>query len=84
MLNWMKSEESRQLWWVSLLWFEFHFCIGLNDSDIWLTYLIKVADRVAKEFEISAVYSSDLKRALETAKTIANACGGIQVLACAM
>ncbi|KAJ0097342.1 hypothetical protein Patl1_28751 [Pistacia atlantica] len=41
---------------------------------------VAVADRLAKEFKISVVYSSDLKRALETAQTIAKACGGLEVI----
>ncbi|KAL5063926.1 hypothetical protein RYX36_025663 [Vicia faba] len=39
-----------------------------------------VADRLSKEPKISAVYSSDLKRALETAETIASRCGGLEVV----
>ncbi|XP_056169803.1 phosphoglycerate mutase-like protein 4 isoform X2 [Syzygium oleosum] len=38
-----------------------------------------VADRLSKEGEISAIYSSDLKRATETAELIAIACGGVEV-----
>ncbi|KAJ0024769.1 hypothetical protein Pint_08849 [Pistacia integerrima] len=34
-----------------------------------------VANRISKEMKISAVYSSDLKRAMETAHIIANTCG---------
>ncbi|XP_045786278.1 phosphoglycerate mutase-like protein 4 isoform X1 [Trifolium pratense] len=40
----------------------------------------EVADRLSKEPKISAVYSSDLKRALETAQTIASKCGGLEVV----
>ncbi|XP_021752724.1 phosphoglycerate mutase-like protein 4 [Chenopodium quinoa] len=36
---------------------------------------IKVAERLSKEPNISAIYSSDLKRALDTAETIASRCG---------
>ncbi|KAI5418847.1 phosphoglycerate mutase-like protein 4 [Lathyrus oleraceus] len=39
-----------------------------------------VADRLSMEPKISAVYSSDLKRALETAETIASRCGGLEVV----
>ncbi|KAF7141672.1 hypothetical protein RHSIM_Rhsim06G0046200 [Rhododendron simsii] len=39
-----------------------------------------VADRLSKETAISAVYSSDLKRALETAHIIANKCGVSEVI----
>lgn len=41
---------------------------------------MKVADRLSKEGKISAIYSSDLKRAFETAQAIATACGGLEVL----
>ncbi|XP_039158377.1 phosphoglycerate mutase-like protein 4 [Eucalyptus grandis] len=39
-----------------------------------------VADRLFKEREISAIYSSDLKRAIETAEVIAAACGVREVI----
>ncbi|KAK4759108.1 hypothetical protein SAY87_020409 [Trapa incisa] len=39
-----------------------------------------VANRLSKEGKISAVYSSDLKRASETAQAIATACGGLEVI----
>ncbi|CAK8562374.1 unnamed protein product [Lathyrus sativus] len=39
-----------------------------------------VADRLSREPKISAVYSSDLKRALETAQTIASRCGVLEVV----
>ncbi|KAF8410012.1 hypothetical protein HHK36_002532 [Tetracentron sinense] len=39
-----------------------------------------VADRLSKESKISAVYSSDLKRALETAQIIASSCGAPEVM----
>ncbi|KAF8377510.1 hypothetical protein HHK36_030892 [Tetracentron sinense] len=39
-----------------------------------------VADRLSKESKISAVYSSDLKRALETAQIIASSCGVPEVI----
>lgn len=38
-----------------------------------------MADRLSKESKISAVYSSDLKRAFGTAQIIANGCGVIEV-----
>ncbi|KAK9670416.1 hypothetical protein RND81_13G200500 [Saponaria officinalis] len=41
---------------------------------------IAVAERLSKEANISAIYSSDLKRALETAETIAAKCGGLEVI----
>ncbi|GAV86884.1 His_Phos_1 domain-containing protein, partial [Cephalotus follicularis] len=37
------------------------------------------AGRLSREPKISAVYSSDLKRAFETAETIATSCGGLEV-----
>lgn len=40
---------------------------------------MKVANRLSKEHKISAVYSSDLKRALKTAEVIASSCGGLEV-----
>ncbi|KAL8117599.1 phosphoglycerate mutase-like protein 4 isoform X2 [Apium graveolens] len=39
-----------------------------------------VAARLSKEPKISAVYSSDLKRAHETAEIIARTCGGLEVI----
>ncbi|XP_030466900.1 phosphoglycerate mutase-like protein 4 [Syzygium oleosum] len=39
-----------------------------------------VADRLSKEGEISTIYSSDLKRAIETSELIATACGGVKVI----
>ncbi|XP_010680436.2 phosphoglycerate mutase-like protein 4 isoform X1 [Beta vulgaris subsp. vulgaris] len=41
---------------------------------------ITVAERLSREPNISAIYSSDLKRALETAQTIASRCVGLQVI----
>ncbi|CAI0553742.1 unnamed protein product [Linum tenue] len=39
-----------------------------------------VADRLSRECKVSAVYSSDLKRAFDTAQAIADRCGGIEVI----
>ncbi|XP_061352822.1 phosphoglycerate mutase-like protein 4 [Gastrolobium bilobum] len=39
-----------------------------------------VADRLSREPKISAVYSSDLQRAFETAQIIASMCGGLEVV----
>lgn len=39
-----------------------------------------VADLLSKEIKVSAVYSSDLKRAFETAQIIATTCGGLEVV----
>ncbi|KAL9229754.1 hypothetical protein vseg_005188 [Gypsophila vaccaria] len=41
---------------------------------------LAVAERLSKEANISAVYSSDLKRALDTAEAIAATCGGLEVI----
>ncbi|XP_074308761.1 phosphoglycerate mutase-like protein 4 isoform X2 [Silene latifolia] len=41
---------------------------------------VAVAERLSKEANISAIYSSDLKRALETAEMIAAKCGGLEVI----
>lgn len=42
-------------------------------------FVLKVADRLSREPNISVVYSSDLKRAFETAQIIATSCGGLEV-----
>ncbi|CAK7337631.1 unnamed protein product [Dovyalis caffra] len=39
-----------------------------------------VADRLSREFKVSVVYSSDLKRASETAEKIAASCGVVEVI----
>ncbi|XP_061352817.1 phosphoglycerate mutase-like protein 4 [Gastrolobium bilobum] len=39
-----------------------------------------VADRLSREPKISAIYSSDLQRAFETAQIIASTCGGLEVV----
>ncbi|XP_010028277.2 phosphoglycerate mutase-like protein 4 [Eucalyptus grandis] len=39
-----------------------------------------VGERLSREGKISAIYSSDLKRAFETANLIATACGGLEVI----
>ncbi|CAI0554085.1 unnamed protein product, partial [Linum tenue] len=39
-----------------------------------------VADRLSRECKVSAVYSSDLKRAFDTAQAIADRCGSIEVI----
>lgn len=38
-----------------------------------------VAERLSREPNLSAIYSSDLKRTLETAEMIAARCGGLAV-----
>ncbi|XP_044469839.1 phosphoglycerate mutase-like protein 4 isoform X2 [Mangifera indica] len=55
-----------------------HLDVELND--VGREQAVAVADRLAKEFKISVVYSSDLNRALETARTIAKTCGGLEVI----
>ncbi|XP_039158197.1 phosphoglycerate mutase-like protein 4 isoform X2 [Eucalyptus grandis] len=40
----------------------------------------QVGERLSKEGKISAIYSSELKRAFETANLIATACGGLEVI----
>ncbi|XP_042493071.1 phosphoglycerate mutase-like protein 4 [Macadamia integrifolia] len=49
-------------------------------NDVGRQQAAAVADRLSKESKISAVYSSDLKRALETAQTIARHCGPLEVI----
>ncbi|XP_010028273.2 phosphoglycerate mutase-like protein 4 [Eucalyptus grandis] len=39
-----------------------------------------VGERLSREGKISAIYSSDLKRAFDTANLIAAACGGLEVI----
>ncbi|KAL4582366.1 hypothetical protein LXL04_006913 [Taraxacum kok-saghyz] len=55
-----------------------HLDIDLND--IGRQQAVAVAERLSGESKISAIYSSDLKRALKTAETIASRCGGLQVI----
>nr|KJB43645.1 hypothetical protein B456_007G210600 [Gossypium raimondii] len=55
-----------------------HLDVELNEAGKQQAAL--VADRLSKEPKISAVYSSDLKRALVTAETIAAKCGGLEVI----
>ncbi|KAM0039697.1 putative phosphoserine phosphatase [Helianthus debilis subsp. tardiflorus] len=55
-----------------------HLDVDLND--VGRQQAVAVAERLSRESKISAVYSSDLKRALETAETIASRCGGLQVI----
>ncbi|KAK9054083.1 hypothetical protein SSX86_025160 [Deinandra increscens subsp. villosa] len=55
-----------------------HLDIDLND--VGRQQAVAVAERLSGESKISAIYSSDLKRALETAETIASRCGGLQVI----
>lgn len=55
-----------------------HLDVELNDAG--RQQAAAVADRLSKESNISAIYSSDLKRALETAEIIATSCGGLEVI----
>ncbi|KAF4401875.1 hypothetical protein G4B88_017387 [Cannabis sativa] len=55
-----------------------HLDIDLNDAG--RQQAVAVAERLSKEPKISVVYSSDLKRALVTAETIAAKCGGLEVI----
>ncbi|KAF5451344.1 hypothetical protein F2P56_026457 [Juglans regia] len=55
-----------------------HLDVELNDSG--RQQASAVADRLSREGKISVVYSSDLKRALETAQIIATCCGGLEVI----
>ncbi|XP_059638235.1 phosphoglycerate mutase-like protein 4 [Cornus florida] len=55
-----------------------HLDVELNE--VGRQQAVKVADRLSKETTISAVYSSDLKRAHETACIIASKCGVPEVV----
>ncbi|XP_022948025.1 phosphoglycerate mutase-like protein 4 [Cucurbita moschata] len=55
-----------------------HLDVELNEAG--RQQAVAVANRLAKERKISAVYSSDLKRALETAQIIATTCGIPEVI----
>ncbi|XVF15593.1 hypothetical protein REPUB_Repub09cG0167800 [Reevesia pubescens] len=55
-----------------------HLDVELNEAG--RQQAVSVADRLSKEPKISAVYTSDLKRALVTAETIAARCGELEVI----
>ncbi|XP_022896408.1 phosphoglycerate mutase-like protein 4 [Olea europaea var. sylvestris] len=55
-----------------------HLDVDLNDIGRQQAYV--VAERLSKEPKISAVYSSDLKRAFHTAEIIAKCCGVLEVV----
>ncbi|KAK1363833.1 Phosphoglycerate mutase-like protein 4 [Heracleum sosnowskyi] len=55
-----------------------HLNLGLTDKGI--SDSEAVAERLSREPKISAVYSSDLKRAVETAEIVAASCGGLEVI----
>ncbi|KAK4488367.1 hypothetical protein RD792_004128 [Penstemon davidsonii] len=54
-----------------------HLDVDLND--VGRQQAVAVAERLSREPKISAVYSSDLKRAFETAEIIAKSCGVSEV-----
>eukprot|EP00262_Sarcandra_glabra_P010477 TRINITY_DN2575_c0_g3_i2.p1 TRINITY_DN2575_c0_g3~~TRINITY_DN2575_c0_g3_i2.p1 ORF type:complete len:249 (-),score=38.07 TRINITY_DN2575_c0_g3_i2:394-1140(-) len=55
-----------------------HLDVDLNEAG--RQQAMAVADRLSKESKIAAVYSSDLKRAAETAQMIANACDLVELM----
>ncbi|XP_010028272.2 phosphoglycerate mutase-like protein 4 [Eucalyptus grandis] len=55
-----------------------HLDVELNE--IGRQQATAVGERLSREGKISAIYSSDLKRAFETANSIATACGGLEVI----
>ncbi|XVE87172.1 hypothetical protein DITRI_Ditri18aG0094600 [Diplodiscus trichospermus] len=55
-----------------------HMDVELNE--VGRQQAASLADRLSREPEISAIYSSDLKRALETAETISASCGKFEVI----
>jgi probable phosphoglycerate mutase len=57
-----------------------HLDVMLND--VGRQQAVLVAERLSKKPKVSAVYSSDLKRAFETAETIARRCGVEEVIKC--
>ncbi|KAL8144260.1 hypothetical protein V2J09_017292 [Rumex salicifolius] len=63
-------------------WNALHKMQGQEDidlNDLGRQQASAVADRLSREADISAIYTSDLRRALDTANMIATRCGGIQV-----
>lgn len=72
-----KLESQRGLHAIHLfLSFSFFLLSGLSS---WNMFCSKMAAWLSMEPRISIVYSSDLKRAYETAETIARNCGGLEV-----
>ncbi|KAK3023975.1 hypothetical protein RJ639_042865 [Escallonia herrerae] len=55
-----------------------HLDVELNDMG--KQQAAAVAERLSREPKFSIVYSSDLKRAAQTAEMIANSCGGLEVI----
>ncbi|KAI8032881.1 Phosphoglycerate mutase-like protein 4 [Camellia lanceoleosa] len=49
-------------------------------NDVGREQATAVAHRLSRERKISIVYSSDLKRALDTAEAIASSCGGLEII----
>ncbi|KAL8143416.1 hypothetical protein V2J09_016448 [Rumex salicifolius] len=64
--------------WNSLGKMQGHLDVDLNE--IGRQQAVSVADRLSRETNISAIYSSDLNRALETANIIASKIRGLQVI----
>ncbi|XP_010028274.3 phosphoglycerate mutase-like protein 4 [Eucalyptus grandis] len=58
----------------------FQGILDVELNDIGRRQAIAVGERLSREGKISAIYSSDLKRAFETANLIATACGGLEVI----
>ncbi|KAF7848661.1 hypothetical protein BT93_L1756 [Corymbia citriodora subsp. variegata] len=58
----------------------FQGILDVELNEIGRRQAIAVGERLSREGKISAIYSSDLKRALETANLIAAACGGLEVI----
>ncbi|KAA8531725.1 hypothetical protein F0562_006558 [Nyssa sinensis] len=55
-----------------------HLDVELNEAG--RQQAAAVGDRLSKEPKVSVVYTSDLKRALETAEIIAHSCSGLEVI----
>ncbi|KAL0350630.1 UNVERIFIED_CONTAM: Phosphoglycerate mutase-like protein 4 [Sesamum radiatum] len=53
--------------------------LDVNLNDVGRQQAAAVADRLSREPKVSAVYSSDLKRAFDTAEIIAKSCGVLEV-----
>ncbi|KAH1133430.1 hypothetical protein GLYMA_05G080400v4 [Glycine max] len=69
-----------QPWYVqiSLICKQGHLDVELNENG--RQQAAVVADRLSREPKASVIYSSDLKRAFETALIVASKCGGIEVV----
>ncbi|KAF8041249.1 hypothetical protein BT93_B3243 [Corymbia citriodora subsp. variegata] len=58
----------------------FQGILDVELNEIGRRQAIALGERLSREGKISAIYSSDLKRAFETANLIATACGGLEVI----